>query len=207
MFGGTSGIKLHREASDLSRRRRARSSRTSTSRSSSRERSLTSSVTVPDSTLARSRMSLSSGAGRCRTSGSRCAYCTCASVRFPSGLSCSCSARTSRLLSGVRSSCDMFEKNSDLYFEETASCSAFSSTSRLACSTSSILALRPRCSGRPDGSPALRDPRWSCAAPPGATAAPAPGTATARAGSRSAVVASIVLSTRPMLSVSWSRKA
>ena len=31
------------------------------------------------------------------------------------------------LLSGVRSSCDMFARNSDLYLDDTANCSAFSS--------------------------------------------------------------------------------
>ena len=36
--------------------------------------------------------------------------------------------RISRLLSGVRSSCDMLARNSDLYFEVSASCSAFSSS-------------------------------------------------------------------------------
>ncbi len=39
-------------------------------------------------------------------------------------------------LSGVRSSCDMLARNCDLYFEVSASCSAFSSTSCLASSTS-----------------------------------------------------------------------
>ena len=53
-----------------------------------------------------------------------------------SGLSSSCSARISRLFSGVRSSCDMLAMNSDLYFDETASWPAFSSTRRLDCSTS-----------------------------------------------------------------------
>ena len=33
----------------------------------------------------------------------------------------------SKLLSGVRNSCDMFAKNSDLYFDVSASCLAFSS--------------------------------------------------------------------------------
>ena len=42
----------------------------------------------------------------------------------------------SRLLSGVRSSCDMFARNSDLYFEVSASCSAFSSTDARASSIS-----------------------------------------------------------------------
>ena len=45
----------------------------------------------------------------------------------------------SRLLSGVRSSCDMFARNSDLYLEVSASCSAFSSSETRACSTSRFL--------------------------------------------------------------------
>jgi hypothetical protein len=42
----------------------------------------------------------------------------------------------SRLFSGVRSSCDMFARNSDLYFDVSASCDAFSSSACRACSTS-----------------------------------------------------------------------
>ena len=38
----------------------------------------------------------------------------CFSVRLPSGLSASSFARISSELSGVRSSCDMFARNSDL---------------------------------------------------------------------------------------------
>ena len=45
----------------------------------------------------------------------------------------------SRLLSGVRSSCDMLARNSDLYLEVVESCSAFSSSDRRACSTSRFL--------------------------------------------------------------------
>ena len=45
------------------------------------------------------------------------------------------------LLSGVRSSCDMFARNSDLYFEVRASCSAFSWMRRPARSTSRFLRL------------------------------------------------------------------
>ena len=86
------------------------------------------------------------------------AYSTWVSVMLSSGLSSSCSARISRLFSGVRSSCDMLAMNSDLYFDETASWPAFSSTRRLDCSTSwffcsasmfcsaSSLAWRPRSS-------------------------------------------------------------
>ena len=44
-------------------------------------------------------------------------------------------------MSGVRSSCDMFAMNSDLYFDETASWPAFSSTSRFDSSTSWFLLL------------------------------------------------------------------
>jgi hypothetical protein len=43
------------------------------------------------------------------------------------------------LLSGVRSSCDMFARNSDLYREVSASSAAFSSTARRACSISVFL--------------------------------------------------------------------
>ena len=64
------------------------------------------------------------------------AYSTWVSVMLWSGLSSSCWARISRLLSGVRSSWDMLAMNSDLYFDETASWPAFSSTRRLDSSTS-----------------------------------------------------------------------
>ena len=47
----------------------------------------------------------------------------------------------SRLLSGVRSSCDMLARNSDLYLEVRASCLAFSSSAWRACSTSLVLAF------------------------------------------------------------------
>lgn len=50
------------------------------------------------------------------------------SLRWPSGLSESSRARMSRELSGVRSSCDMFARNSDLYCEEVANRAAFSSS-------------------------------------------------------------------------------
>ena len=52
------------------------------------------------------------------------------------GSSTSWSDRISKLLSGVRSSCDMFARNSVLYFDVRASCSAFSSSACRACSTS-----------------------------------------------------------------------
>ena len=43
------------------------------------------------------------------------------------------------LFSGVRSSCDMLARNSDLYFEVSASSVAFSSRARRACSISWFL--------------------------------------------------------------------
>src|ERR671927_264569 len=57
---------------------------------------------------------------------------TCLPFRLPSPFSASSLARMSRLLSGVRSSCDMLARNSDLYFDDRASCSARSSSSRRA---------------------------------------------------------------------------
>ena len=64
------------------------------------------------------------------------AYSTCLLVRLASLFSESSLARMSKLFSGVRSSCDMLAKNSDLYFEISDSCSAFSSSETRACSTS-----------------------------------------------------------------------
>ena len=45
----------------------------------------------------------------------------------------------SKLLSGVLNSCDIFARNSDLYFDVSCNCSAFSSSERLASSTSLFL--------------------------------------------------------------------
>ncbi len=63
----------------------------------------------------------------------------CFSERLPSWLSESIFDRISSEFSGVRSSCDMFARNSDLYFEDSASWVAFSSSASLACSTSRFL--------------------------------------------------------------------
>ncbi len=65
---------------------------------------------------------------------------TCLSVRLPWVFSDSSFERISRLFSGVRSSWLILARNSDLYLDVSASCSAFSSSSRLACSTSRFLA-------------------------------------------------------------------
>src|ERR1039458_2884794 len=134
------------------------------------------------------------------------AYCSCSSVRFSVALAFSSPARISRLLSGVRSSCDMLEKNSDLNADETASCSAFSSTRRLARSTSWFLASTSMfCSARrlaclARSSLELRRSSWrDCSSWAWDWAC------LSRFSVR--VLASIVLSTSPMLSVSWSRNA
>ena len=57
--------------------------------------------------------------------------------------------------SGVRSSCDMFARNSDLYFDVSASSAAFSSSARRACSTSCSCVRLPR---------SARRAAWPCAA-------------------------------------------
>jgi hypothetical protein len=59
--------------------------------------------------------------------------------RLPSAFRVSWSESSNRLFSGVRSSCDMLARNSDLYLEVSASCFAFSSSAWRACSTSEFL--------------------------------------------------------------------
>ncbi|MNF63326.1 hypothetical protein D3C84_450250 [compost metagenome] len=67
------------------------------------------------------------------------AYSTCLGVRFPSELQLNWWARISRLFSGVLSSWDMLERNSDLYRDVSINCSAFSSSDSLVSSTSRFL--------------------------------------------------------------------
>ena len=98
-----------------------------------------SSTTVPDSIFDRSRMSLISVSRSLPDEWIVLAYSVCLAVRLPSGFFESWSERISRLLSGVRSSCDMLARNSDLYFDVRASCLAFSSSAWRACSTSWFL--------------------------------------------------------------------
>ncbi len=134
------------------------------------------------------------------------AYSTWRSVRFPSGLSSSCSASTSRLLSGVRSSWDMFAMNSDLYFEETESSRACSSTNRLASSTSWYL---------PSTSLFFSASRVACSASSALDSCSCSwrlcsSSAWSRDCSSSLSLTDVeatVLSTMPMLSASWSRSA
>ncbi len=129
----------------------------------------------------------------------------CFVVRFRSRLSARSRARISRLLSGVRSSWLMFARNSDLYWLDAASCSAFSSRpsraisisrflismlrfcsdSRLAFSSSSALV---RCSST-DWTCSSWASRWLCAS-----------------SSSVRAFAMIVLSTTPIVPTSCSRK-
>ena len=102
--------------------------------------SSTSTVTVPDSIFDRSRMSLI-----------RCSRSEPEELMLRGELDLldrevaaassrpSCWLRMRIELSGVRSSCDMLARNSDLYFEVSASSAAFSSSARRACSTSAFL--------------------------------------------------------------------
>ncbi len=96
-------------------------------------------VTVPDSIFDRSRMSLIRPSRSEPALWMLRANSTCLSDRLPWLFSDSIFDRMSRLLSGVRSSWLMLARNSDLYFEVRASCSAFSSRAILACSTSRFL--------------------------------------------------------------------
>ena len=91
---------------------------------------------LPASTFDRSRISFISWRRSFPEACTVYANFTCSMVRLPSRLSARVFERMSRLLSGVRSSCDMFARNSDLYLEMSWSCSAFSSKLRLASSTS-----------------------------------------------------------------------
>ena len=99
----------------------------------------TSTATVPDSIFDRSRMSLMSVSRSVPAPWIVLANSICLRRQVAVGVLGELLGRISRLLSGVRSSCDMLARNSDLYFEVSASCSAFSSSAWRACSTSWFL--------------------------------------------------------------------
>ena len=113
--------------------------RSTLSRSDAKVISSASTVTVPDSIFDRSRMSLISVSRSVPAEWMFLAKSICLAVRLPPAFSASCWPRIRIELSGVRSSCDMFARNSDLYFEVSASSAAFSSSARRACSTSLFL--------------------------------------------------------------------
>ena len=112
----------------------------------------------------------------------------------------------SRLLSGVRSSCDMFARNSDLYFDVSASCFAFSSSAWRACSTSWFLrSTSAFCSAR---RPAFSPSSWFvCCRSSCWLWSSRASDCDCSSSSSVRMFASIVLSTMPIDSVSWSRNA
>ena len=110
--------------------------RSTVSRSMAKLSSSTSTVTVPDSIFDRSRMSLMSVSRSEPAEWMFRAKSTCLALRLPVAFSANCWPRMRIEFSGVRSSCDMLARNSDLYFEVSANSAAFSSRARRACSTS-----------------------------------------------------------------------
>ena len=119
----------------------------------------------------------------------------------------------SRLFSGVRSSCDMFARNSDLYRDDTASCSARSASARPASSIStfftSIARLFSASSAAFSSSSVLvlrSFSCWPCSCPDRSCSS----SVSRRDWVSSSSVrelAMIVLTVTPIVSVIWSRKA
>ena len=136
----------------------------------------------------------------------------CFSLRLPCGLSASSFDRISSELSGVRSSWLMLARNSDLYFEVSASCSAFSSTARRAISISRFFAstcffsFSSSCAFSCSSS--LVACSSSCLVVSSVWRACSSWVSSCDCLSRPSVriVAAIVLSTMPTDSISWSRK-
>ncbi len=131
---------------------------------------------------------------------------TCFGTRLPSGFSESCWPRIRMLFSGVRSSCDMLARNSDLYFEVSASSVALSSSARRACSISWFLrstsTLRSAsCCAFCSSCSLVCCSSFCCAC-----SSPASCCDCLRKPSV-CIVASMLFSTMPMLSVSCSRNA
>ena len=161
---------------------------------------------LPASTLDRSRMSLIRLSRSWPASRTDRANSTCLAVRFPSGLSASSLARIRRLLSGVRSSWLMLARNSDLYFDDRASCSARSSSSRRASSISAFFTSMARfwraSSSAFSSSSALVS--WSSS---WRFCSSAPRLWLCSSSSSVRMVAMIVLSTTPTVSTICSRKA
>ena len=94
--------------------------------------------TLPASILDKSSISLISSSKSEPDLWMMAEYSICLSVRFLVLLSFSSAASISTLLSGVRSSCDIFARNSDLYLLLASSSVAFCDSSIRACSTASV---------------------------------------------------------------------
>ena len=135
-----------------------------------------------------------------------CANSTSRPPRLRPSFSASIRLRISIEFSGVRSSCDMLARNSDLYFEESASWAAFSSRPRRASSISSFLISMSRfCS---DSSRAFS---WSSSLVFRSSSDCFCNSVVRlcdwASSSSVRMFARIVLSTTPMVSVIWSRKS
>ena len=108
-FGEKSVVKVSSRASASCRKVRS-----IVSRRCAKGISSDSTVTVPDSIFDRSRMSLIRFRRSVPAPWIVRANSVCRAVRLPSAFSASCWPRIRMLLSGVRSSCDMLARNSDL---------------------------------------------------------------------------------------------
>ena len=161
---------------------------------------------LPASTLDRSRMSLIRLSRSWPASRTDRANSTCLAVRLPSGLSASSLARISRLLSGVRSSWLMLARNSDLYFDDRASCSARSSSSRRASSISAFFTSMARF-WRASSSAFSSSSALVCWSSSWRFWSSAPRLWLCSSSSSVRMVAMIVLSTTPTVSTICSRKA
>ena len=168
----------------------------------------TSTATVPDSIFDRSRMSLISVSRSLPDEWIVLANSTCLAVRLPSGFlrqlvgeDQQAVERRAQLVRHVGEELGLVLRGErellGLLLERLAR----------------LLDLAGSCA-RPPGSGAasrrgllLAAPRWSAAAPPAGSAAPAASDCDCLSRSSVRMLASIVLSTMPMISVSWSRKA
>ncbi len=168
---------------------------------------------LPASILDRSRMSLISCSRSEPAEWMIPAYSTCLAVRLRLGFCASSWARISRLLSGVRSSWLMFARNSDLYFDASASSRARVSSSWRACSICRFFASMSRfwvaSSAAFSSSSALERCNSSCrtwSSPDRDWSSPARRCDSASSSSVRAL-AMMVLTLTPMVSISCSRKS
>ena len=110
------------------------------------------------------------------------------------------------LLRGVRSSWDMLARNSDLYLEAKRQLRRLFLQGMAGLFDLPVLALDLGILLAPAVGLCFPAPRWSAAAPFAALAARSPVSATVAASPSVRIVASMVFSTMPMLSVNCERK-
>ena len=137
----------------------------------------------------------------------RRANSTCLAGEVLSGCRSSCLASKSSELSGVRSSCDMFAKNCDLYFEVSASCSAFCSSALRASSISRVRLLDFFVLLGQQAGFFFQLLVGAAAARPVGSAARSVSDCDCLSSSSVRMFVAIVFKTMPIDSVSWSRKS